>query len=372
MEDNEFEEVTIISHTSEEPSDLTLRKAREVCASKISIEATQTVSKTVNSRCYAKVGESSKTYLDLLHERFLKSVSEQAIFFISEVRFGQHSGRCRSQPCLFVGTDTKALLFDPFEQYLTEITSTSEKSGSVFYVFQWGEFLCELRSEQKIRIFREGVLVNQTKSAYDGVTNQHVKFTQHHMYFFSKKWWLIRMSRDFHEMIIVKKRIQDFEVSTSQDPKDEIVTVLDGDGNISRKNESTKIAHNWEDGEFDTIKATYSSQYLVCEGNHDRKTSLVHLLRVKDLKLMDSLQLPGTSTEMTVAIRVTAPRRGLEMFLLERDKVIYVGGIFRHKLYNVTSVNLNFTIMWIAYVAGDWMIVGPDPNITSLKLRCHF
>jgi hypothetical protein len=367
MEDNEFEEVTIISHTSGEPSDYTFAKALDILTSKTNIEISQTVSVDTNNEFRCPLKCNSATYLDKIHRSLFQNKQPWTIFFLGEDRFSPSYQQSNMHHRMMVGTNQDALLVDP--KLDRAITITPSSKGSVYYLFYWGDLLFEFRSEMKVKIYQNGVLVHQTKSIFDGVTNQHVKFTKHHLYFFNNNWWLIRLDRSFHEMVIVKQRIQDFEVDTNSPTKDELVTVLDHEGCVTRKTSSATIPHNWDDGEFDTIKETYSSQYLICEGDRERLISKVHLLRVSDLKLLDSLVLPGNSTEMTVALRLTAPKRGIGMFLLERDKVIYLGGIYRNKLYNVSLVRMEFTILWMAYVAGDWLIVGADPQITSLSIK---
>ena len=367
MEDNEFEEVTIISHTGEEPSDFTPRKALELLGGRISLEISQTVSEASSTKHRQLRDPIRPTYLDLVHETLFKRPRLDTILFISEDRREQAPrGFCKN-PNMVIGTNQNALLFQPSTRSIVPLTAKGQ--GSVFYMYWWGEYLLEFRSEQRVKIFKDGVLVHQTKSVFDGVTNQHVKFTSNYLYFFNKNWWLIRMDRDFHEMVIVKKRIQDFEVGTCRKTQEELVTVLDEDGNVMRKNLSVRIEHLWDDGEFDTLKETYSSQYLVCEGDYDRRQSKIHLLKVSDLKLLDSIVLPGHSSEMTVALRLTAPKRGVGMFLLERDRSMFLGGIYRNKLYNISSVKLDFTIVWMAFVAGEWFIVGPEPRITSLAIQ---
>src|SRR3990167_1847139 len=91
MEDNEFEEVTIISHTDHGTSVLPQSTAERLMK-EIKLEVTQKSSQNENVKLGSLEGSTTPTLLDAIHQNVLRkqTVDRQVVWFLSKLNLGRH------------------------------------------------------------------------------------------------------------------------------------------------------------------------------------------------------------------------------------------------------------------------------------------
>src|SRR3990167_4514297 len=108
MEDNEFEEVTIISHTDHGTSVLPQSTAERLMK-EIKLEVTQKISQNENVKLGSLLYSTTPTLLDSIYEQVMPKLSQ----FTDSVSFLSPNPWNRAHPEYLLGMKDQGLLFRP-------------------------------------------------------------------------------------------------------------------------------------------------------------------------------------------------------------------------------------------------------------------
>src|SRR3990167_2904425 len=306
MEDNEFEEVTIISHT-DRPHRVFSEKSIEKLKEQISLEIVKEISGTEDKtysddpRLAPGLRELEKLKQDHFGEGEGKIAPDQAIYFISRVagESGQYllGGQCFA--VISNGHSSKQLLCD----------------AGCSFVACWGDKLYVFSDWNSLEIFDVHTLQLES-TAYDSYclkSSRNLTFSTNSMYFLSNPTTICKISDDLkEENIKCYNYVQDFFVC----PKTETITTLMEDDSqgfyIQRDFKKVYLDKKDEHSGFHILKKMYSDHFLVGETNGDQGTyHHLHLWTNGDLRPVTSCTLYTSTTSSIENIRLLAPRQGI-------------------------------------------------------------
>ena len=394
MEDNEFEEGTIISHTDQGATILPQRTAERLMKD-IRLEVTQKISPTENIKYGTEALNTKSTELERLWDIFCSlkpndGYRYSALDFIVPAQL-EASG----QYLLGVGLHA----FCPNADDPDGAYRESGYRGTVSNLIHWGERFFVFASSKTPQVLNRnnnkmgGIKFGNT--LFRGKPSRHVFTTQKYLYYLSDQSKIVRIDQRLREVVTLEDLgpVQDFFVC----PKTETITTLDGQ-HICRgtnKLQISKKTNQSAEKSYSILKKMYSDHFLVGETNENsnevpRSLYLVHVhkksgkMEVSDtyrieewIVITKSVYDPNRTITRKRAIaieniRLLAPRQGISCFLVGLTQSLelfceYNGKI--RKLHERIEATEKMGILCPIWEDDTWLWASNERNFTSIKIR---
>src|SRR3990167_1604100 len=168
MEDNEFEEVTIISHTDHGTSVLPQSTAERLMK-EIKLEVTQKISQNENVKLGSLQHSTTPSILDLIRI-FKQTMTSLRVTCLCQTKNG---GMIASRDELFYYMSNSLVL---------KILPTEK--GEIFSIVSWGDYIFVFRLQQGVKIYNQDFqVVRTTSSRADGSIRGPVNTSSQSLYF---------------------------------------------------------------------------------------------------------------------------------------------------------------------------------------------
>src|SRR3990167_8779693 len=185
MEDNEFDEVTIISHTDHGTSVLPQSTAERLMK-EIKLEVTQKISQNENVKLGSLEGSTTPTLLDAIHQ-YVESHDQldQECYYIAANPFTKNT----ENHSFIVAHETlhMEVSFTPDKGYV--VRELVESNMIVYNILLWGEYIICFWPGVKLGVYtpkdQQG-LFRVPDSQFNGGRSQHVKCNSKYFFFKSR------------------------------------------------------------------------------------------------------------------------------------------------------------------------------------------
>src|SRR3990167_491107 len=351
MEDNEFEEVTIISHTDHGTSVLPQSTAERLMK-EIKLEVTQKISQNENVKLGSLQHSTTPTLLDSIYQNGFGTVANnRSVSFFSPHRWDGYE----KQFLMGYGNFT-ALLKDGVttQQYSL---NAADGNALISYVLPWGEHYFVFPTQKCCHILDKNFnLVKTTKSVFMGLPSWHVVATNNYLYYLNFNRSVTRVDPKLQEVVICSEHSSfDFSVDLKTD---EVCTLSDS-GIVERYPKRVILNPKQPRAKFFRIKHTYSNTYIVAEMNNEEDKNIVHLIHSKKLQLMNSIALTSKCDYDYIRnFHLCVPRFGVEAVLCSTNKQIQLLVISGKKMNLGPVIDSPVEVESVASIWDDTIVVG--------------
>src|SRR3990167_4775991 len=282
MEDNEFEEVTIISHTDHGTSVLPQSTAERLMK-EIKLEVTQKISQNENVKLGSLQHSTTPTLLDSIYQNVLRSENT--------TRYIRHISHHPWNPTLH-----KLLL--AFDQRLygvddsgEQVLKISDSSARIEAVTCWGQYIFVFRHHYTPEVF--DWTGKSVKKLEDCIFNSRKPQTsQTWLYYQSSERNIIRVSTSLQSsQVDIPQTIKSVHDMTVREKKDRELIYLAEDGALHFGDQRGQLPHTMEFGWFSPLKQMYSDHFLVSFQDIDEDISTLHLVEISSLSSISSLSI---------------------------------------------------------------------------------
>jgi hypothetical protein len=373
MEDNEFEEVTIISHTDRAQrvfSENFIEKLKDQISLEIVKEINGTEDKTYSDdpRLAPGLRELEKLKKDHFGEGEGKICDgphleiRQSFYFISRVagESGQYLLGAVESGILANGIDSKVY---------------PNASEPVFYLIWWGDHLFLFDYYRNVTYFDRSLKkCGITAACYQSTASWGVLTTPEFLYFLNNTRGISRLNKKLEESTVdCNGKVRDFFVC----PKTETITTLEEvtghqfKAQLVRGTKKLQLGIHYEKNEFHILKKMYSDHFLVGETNRIGRTqAVIYLVDYHNLQIISDFKLE--STELIFQnIRLLAPRHGINCFLVAIRKSLELFCEYRLKLYHLKTLEIKDVCFGLSHISEDLWVL-PCNNHTILSVRVDF
>ena len=365
MEDNEFEEVTIISHTDLCSSVLPQATAERLMR-EIRLEVTQKISPTENVKLGSLQDPEAERRLNKIQEVMLSQHETE------DLDLHMYHGSCMNPEHFWIVGSNTAYGVD-----ITRVEQgvTDRYPRECHHVIEWGKFVLMFFHNAPVNVY------NTETKTWSHLT--HVSFVDlseepaavgGRIYFKSQKQQLAFISIDSEGNITdgLCDKVKHVNFICPDRVTDSLV-IMDISQAIHLGGTSRDLSKDLEFPFFtNCLKQMYSDHFLVSVGDQQEHPPWLYLIDCKTLRFGAGLKLE-TSEETSISfnVRMLAPRTaGSSVFhfvlALNGEEVICVCE-YQQKLYHITSCCLSKMMYGLSHLhRHSWIAVGKRSEVNSL------
>ena len=353
MEDNEFEEVTIISHTSEEPSVLPESTAQRFLKS-LRIEITQTAKPSSNDRLGKLRRSKQPTELDFLFKEAVKVKPSTDIYCLS---------RGVKEGYLF-GCNGAALVLQRDKTWSLDPKDEDIKS---YHILQVKESLIIFAKDAPLLFVHQGEVVHRSTHKFGGSPSNYVLHCNENVYFLNQNLQIVMIDPDWTEREIIPHVVPaDFIF----DPQLELLIVLTIDGFIISKKQTHRISfeEEYHTNPFTNIACGYRKYYLAIRLLTEKGSCEITLIE-KWKSVLDVQEFPSEDATPVSQIRFASPRLSFHPVLIVCGRSVRLFAIYLGHVYRLHDVKLSSFVFCLSYLYSTWVAAGESTTLTALKLN---
>ena len=345
MEDNEFEEVTIISHTDHGTSVLPQSFAR--VRPKLDANNFLKVTQKITSEAVKTFG-SLKDRLDPRGLELAQAIQKTLPDPSSQEDYGFIGEHPEDSSRILIGSKDSSFLVQPPDTVSRSLTEAPLAAmnvwcyGPVRYILPWHQFLVVFREKSRVHVVKDGQRLTLSERYFSFCRQTQGRvirpwFDEEHIVFLAESKFLVKFSRELEVHDAEYGGISDIGVETSC--KD--VTLLFGPGSItteSRESQSKPrftLEQHLSNSCFGPMRCiSNKSLILVREKGLVTHNSVLHLLRsptkvpsdsdLKFLAPLSTLALPDKRPTADFIMRLCRPQLDFQPLLCALDNILYV------------------------------------------------
>ena len=349
MEDNEFEEVTIISHT-----DRPHRLYFETSMSEAEFEHAR---QKINFELLQKMSHYKLTRAKNIDPRLAPGLRE--LEKLKQDHFGEGEGQIHQGSRLFritrlAGESGQYLLGARFSAIISnhqgskvhfEINRGKYRHIALLDLFVWGPYICLLKNCGDLHFYDRNL--EGLKAIFlHRWFKESARTTPRHIYLMSQDGELSKIDRHLNAVHLQSyTSIIDFFVC----PKTETITTLNKKGwQLSRGNTQVCLPEKFGNKTaYHILKKMYSDHFLVVgrDSRYDELNQFRHhlfvLVNSNSLKQVTSFEFkPRLFCQYVENIRLLAPRQGISCFLVGMYQTLELFCEYRLKLYHLKTLEI--------------------------------